>query len=126
MESKRVMIIDDEENFVKVVKMNLEETGRFEVRTLLNAKELIPNLYSFKPDVILLDLIMPGIGGIEACEMLNNDPVGQGVPIIILTALEKEMDKVAAYKKGVVDYLVKPIEKDNLIARIDKVLQAKS
>jgi len=126
MESKRVMIVDDEENFVKVVKMNLEETGRFEVRTLLNAKELIPNLYSFKPDVILLDLIMPGIGGIEACEMLNNDPVGQGVPIIILTALEKEMDKVAAYKKGVVDYLVKPIEKDNLIARIDKVLQAKS
>jgi two-component system alkaline phosphatase synthesis response regulator PhoP len=126
MESKRVMIVDDEENFVKVVKMNLEETGRFEVRALLNAKELIPNLYGFKPDVILLDLIMPGIGGIEACELLNNDPVGQGVPIIILTALEKEMDKVAAYKKGVVDYLVKPIEKDNLIARIDKVLQAKS
>lgn len=125
MEKRRVMIIDDEEDFLKVIKLNLEGTGKFEVDTLSNAKDMISRVHSFKPEVILLDLLMPGIGGIEACEMLNSDPIGQGVPIIILSALDKETDKVNAYKRGVVDYLTKPIGKDLLISKIEKALDSK-
>ncbi|MDD5538978.1 MAG: response regulator [Candidatus Omnitrophota bacterium] len=122
MEKRRVLVVDDEENLRKLLKLNLEETGKFTVETLANVKDLIDTLHMFKPEVILLDLLMPGLGGLEACEMLNRDPFGQGVPIIILSSLAKDGDKRAAYGKGVVDYLVKPIEKDDLVAKIEKAL----
>ena len=125
MDKRKIMIIDDEEDFVRMIKLNLEETGRFEVRPLSNAKEVISQLHSFNPDLILLDLLMPGVGGIDVCEMLNNDELGQGVPIIILSALDKNSDKAIAYEKGVVDYLVKPIGKDELISRIERALKSK-
>ncbi|MCM8783885.1 MAG: response regulator [Candidatus Omnitrophica bacterium] len=121
----RVLVVDDEEDFLRIAKLNLEESGRFEVMTLTSAKNLIENVHIFKPDLILMDLIMPGIGGIEACEMLNNDPLGQKIPIIVLSALDKDADKLAAYKKGAVGYLTKPIEKKDLIAKIEKALSTK-
>ncbi len=125
MAKKKIMIVDDEADFVRMVKLNLEDTGKFEVLTLPNANELIANLHGFKPDLIILDMVMPGIGGIEACEMLNNDPVGQGLPIFILSALDKDKDKLMAFKKGVVGYLNKPIEKDILVSKIENALSSK-
>jgi len=122
---RRVMVVDDEEDFLKIIKLNLEETEKFTVFTLNNAKDLINQVHLFKPEVIILDLLMPGIGGLEALEMLNNDPLGQRIPVIVLSALDKDIDKLAAYKRGVVDYLVKPIEKKDLIAKIEKALENK-
>jgi len=119
------MVVDDEEDFLKIIKLNLEETEKFTVFTLNNAKDLINQVHLFKPEVIILDLLMPGIGGLEALEMLNNDPLGQRIPVIVLSALDKDIDKLAAYKRGVVDYLVKPIEKKDLIAKIEKALENK-
>jgi len=121
----RVLVIDDEENFTKLVKLNLEATGNFEVMVLSTPKDIILHLKKFRPDLVLLDLLMSGIGGLEACDMLNDDPLGQKVPIIVLSALDKPADKANAYKKGAVDYLVKPIETNELIARIDKALHSK-
>jgi len=126
MDRKKIMIVDDEEDFRKITKLNLEGSGKFEVMTLPNAKDIMAQVHSFMPEVILLDLLMPGIGGMEICEMLNNDPLGQRIPIIVLTALESDSDKLNAYKRGVVDYLVKPIEKDALIAKIERALEIKS
>jgi CheY-like chemotaxis protein len=125
MNKKKILVVDDEAGFLKITKLNLEETGKFEVMTSLGAKDIISLVHNFRPEVILLDLLMPGTGGLEACDMLNNDPVGKGLPIIILSALDKDQDKLAAYKKGVVDYLTKPIEMDALIAKIEKALEAK-
>ena len=125
MEKRRVMIVDDEEDFLRITKLNLEQTGKFEVLTLNGAKDIITMANIFKPDIILLDILMPTIGGIEACEMLNRDPIGKTIPIIILSALEKTADKLKAYKVGVVDYLVKPIETKVLISKIEKALQYK-
>jgi two-component system, OmpR family, alkaline phosphatase synthesis response regulator PhoP len=125
MAKKRIMVVDDELDFLRIVKLNLEETGKFEVFPLSSANEVISNLHSFKPDLILLDMVMPGIGGIEVCEMLNNDPLGQALPILILSALDKDKDRLLAYKKGVVGYLNKPIEKDILIGKIENILRSK-
>ncbi|MBU1090570.1 MAG: response regulator [Candidatus Omnitrophica bacterium] len=122
MEKKKVMLVDDEEDFLRLTKLNLEETGKYEVLTLSSAKDLISVLHSFKPEIIILDLLMPKIGGIEACQMLNDDPVGQRIPLIILSALYKDVDKLKAYKLGVLDYIVKPVETDVLISKIEKVL----
>lgn len=125
MGMKRVMLVDDEERFTQMVKLNLEQEGRYEVFTLSQAKDILSHVHAFKPDVILLDLLMPGIGGLEVCQMLNNDSLGREIPIIILSALEKDADKLRAYKLGVVGYLVKPVETKDIIQAIEKALKYK-
>lgn len=125
MEKKRVMIVDDEKDFLTIVKMNLEKADKYTVMTLSNAKDIISQIHAFKPDVILLDLLMPSIGGIEVCEMLNKDPLAQKIPVIIVSALEKRTDKLKAYKLGVTDYIVKPVEIDELVTKIEKALSYK-
>ena len=79
----------------------------------------------FVPDLIILDIMMPGIDGLSACEMLNTDPLGIRTPIIILSALIGDHDKLRAYKLGIVDYLTKPIDKNKLILSIEKALKFK-
>jgi len=125
MEKKKILVVDDEESFLQMLKLNLEEAGPFEVTGLMNAKEILTTVHSFRPQVILLDLIMPTIGGLEVCEMLNNDPIGKTIPIIIVSALDKDVDKVKAFKLGVVGYLVKPIQTENVVALVNKSLEFK-
>lgn len=117
------MVVDDEENFLKIVKLNLEESGQYEVLTLPNAKNIISEMHRFRPDVLLLDLLMPSEGGIEVCEELNNDALGSKTPIIIVSGLDKEQDKLKAYKLGVVEYLTKPIDLKTMMNVIEKVLR---
>jgi len=122
---KKVLVVDDETDFLKILKINLEETNNYEVLTLSSANDIISQVHIFKPDIILLDILMPGITGIEACEMLNKDFMGVGIPIIILSALDKDVDKLKTFKAGVLDYLVKPIKKEDLISKIEKHAQFK-
>lgn len=125
MEKKKIMIVDDEESFGTLVKFNLELTGNYEVMSLTSAKDILNQVHAFKPSLILLDLVMPEIGGLEVCEMLNNDPIGINIPIVILSALTSDIDKRKAYKLGVVGYIAKPVETSELIKTIEKSLQSK-
>lgn len=125
MNKKKIMVIDDEESFLHLVKMNLEETNRYEVLTISDAAEAVSHLNKFRPDVILLDMIMPGVGGLDVCEMLNKDFMGKKTPIIMLSALDKDIDQLMAYKKGIVDYLTKPVDIDKLVRHIEKALEYK-
>ena len=120
-----MIVVDDEKDFCFFVKKNLEGTDRYDVLTLSNARNVIFQINRFKPDVILLDMLMPGIGGIEVCEMLNDDPFNRSIPIVILSGLDKDCDKLKAYKKGVVDYLIKPIKKEILLTKIEAALKFK-
>ena len=121
----KIMIIDDERDFADMLKTRLEHHG-YNVLALSDAKYVIRELHSFVPDVILLDLLMPGAGGLDAAEMLNSDPAGANIPIIVISGLSKDADKVKAYKLGIADYLVKPIDTDALLASIEKSIRAKS
>ncbi len=123
MAKTKIMLVDDEQDFLKMVKLNLEDTGKFEVLTLPGANDIIQQLHLFKPQLVILDMVMPGIGGMEICDMLNTDSLGKATPIMILSALDKDKEKLTAYKKGVVGYLSKPIEKDVLIAKIENALR---
>jgi DNA-binding response OmpR family regulator len=126
MEGKRkVMLVDDEEHFLKITKINLEKTGKYEVETISDAADIVSRVKSFNPDIILLDILMPKVDGVEVCKMLNGDPVVSRIPIITLSALDTDKDKLMMYKLGIVDFLVKPIEKDELISKIEKALQYK-
>jgi len=125
MKKKKVMVVDDEKDFLKIIKLNLEQTDDYEVLTLINAREILSRVHEFRPDIILIDILMPKVGGIEACQMLNDDEVGKTIPIIVLSALDKEIDKLKAYKSGVVDYLIKPVDINELTKRIEKALRFK-
>jgi len=123
MDKKRVLVVDDEEDLCRILKLNLEETNRFEVLALATTKDILSRVRDFKPDIILLDLLMPGHDGIELSQILNKDPIAKNIPIIIISALDKDEDKIKAYKSGASDYLVKPVEKDELIAKIENIFQ---
>lgn len=125
MQKFRVLIIDDEQVFTSMIKMHLEHYGSYEVKVLLQAKDILNEVHTFKPDVILLDLLLPGIGGIEVCEILNKDGVGIRTPIIIISGIAKEADKLRLYKLGVMDYLVKPLDAKDLMVSIEKVLRSR-
>lgn len=120
------MIIDDEESFALLLKMRLEASADYEVMAISEAKDLINRIHVFKPDVILLDLLMPGIGGLDACDMLNNDSIGSTIPIIVVSGLNKSEDKIKAFKFGVTDYFVKPVDDAKLIEAIGKAIKSKS
>lgn len=120
------MIIDDEESFALMIKMRIEHSGDYEVMVLSEAKDIISHIHNFRPDVILLDLLMPGAGGLDACDMLNNDSLGQSIPVIIVSGLDKKTDKIKAFKFGVTDYLVKPVDNAELMQAIEKAIKSKS
>jgi len=125
MEKKRVMVVDDEENFLKITKINLEKTGRYVVDTVSNASNIIERVRSFNPDIIMLDILMPKISGFEVCKILKADPVESRIPVIAISALDTEKDKIMMYGVGVIDFLVKPIEMNELISKIETALQSK-
>ena len=110
MEKKKILVIDDEEQIANLLKLRLESAGEYEVKVLFEATDIIRQVRAFKPDVILLDLLMPDIGGLEACRRLNEDPVTYAIPIIVISALSKDIDKLKAYKLGIIDYIVKPFD----------------
>ena len=125
MEKKKILVIDDEEHIANMIKMRLEYAGEYEVKTLFDASDIVNKVRAFKPDVILLDLLMPDIGGLEVCRRLNDDATAYAVPIIVVSALSKDIDKLKAYKLGIIDYIVKPFDAQTLIATIEKAIKAK-
>jgi len=123
---KKVMVIDDEESLALMLKMRIEASGDYEVTVASEAKDIIKRMHEIKPDVILLDLLMPGLGGLDIADMLNHDPVGLSIPVIVVSGLDKSTDKLKAYKLGISDYLVKPVDDLKLMKAIEKAIQLKS
>lgn len=125
MEKKRILVVDDEMNIANLLKMRLESAGEYEVKAIFDAIDILNDIHIFKPDVILLDLLMPDIGGLEVCRRLNDDPIAGAIPIIIVSALSSDIDKLKAYKLGVIDYIVKPFDPQMLFAAIEKAVRSK-
>jgi DNA-binding response OmpR family regulator len=125
LDKKKILIIDDETEVVQLLKKFLERKGNYEVLGLTDPKEVLPNLHLFRPDIILLDLLMPYLGGLEICEQLNDDEIGKTTPIIIMSALWKDTDKLKAFKLGVIAYLVKPVDREVLLVAVENALRFK-
>jgi len=121
---KKVFIADDDEPALISLKKLLSLSG-FEVEGTSKPKEALAAIKSFKPDIILLDLLMPGLGGLEICVMLNEDKATQGIPIIAVSALGGYTDIKKAYKLGVVGYFTKPYDYEKLVEEMNKILARK-
>ena len=124
MIKKKIFIADDQEDILTLLKEFL--TGHdFEVMILKEPKNILSAVISFKPDLILLDLLMPDLGGFEICEILNKNLETREIPIIIITGFGNLADVKKAYSLGAVGYFVKPFSLADLFAKIIKTLNNK-
>ncbi len=122
MSKKKVLVVDDEENIVELIRMNLESSG-YEVIDAYTGMEAITKTNSFLPDLILLDLMLPDIDGLQICQMLRLNEETKDIPIIMITARSEESDKVQGLGIGADDYVTKPFGIRELEARIKTVLR---
>lgn len=122
IKKKKILLIDDEVFFLQMAKSILEKAGRYEVLTLISARELERWVSEFSPDVILLDIAMPDAEGIDACSSLKNNPLLKHIPVVMLSAMSRDKDKAKAFCAGADDFIAKPVKREDLIAKIEEVL----
>ena len=120
-EKKKILIIEDDEVVLISLKRLLELSG-FQVEGIDETKDCLSKIKLLSPQIILLDLSMPHLGGLEICEMLNNDSATKQIPIIVVSGLIKDEDIKKAYKLGVMAYFTKPYEFPKLLQEINKIL----
>ena len=113
----RVLVVDDLEPNVKLLEAKLR-AEYFDVLTALSGQEAVDKAREEKPDIILLDVMMPGMDGFEACKIMKSDPETAHIPIVMVTALDQQADRVAGLSAGADDFLTKPVEDVALFARV--------
>ena len=123
--SPNVLVVDDEEAIRDMIRFALEKAG-MTVRLASSAQEALEHISEARPDIILLDWMMPGVSGLELTRRLRRDAYTEDIPIIMLTARVTEDDKVAGLEAGTDDYVVKPFSPRELLARIRAVTRRSS
>ena len=123
MAKKKIMVVDDEETLIELVTAILEGKG-FEAIPAYNGKECLEKLKKIKPDLILMDMMMPGMSGRETTEMIRKDPKTKTLKVVFLTVARfSETGKETLEKLKVSDYITKPFDNDDLVARVKKALK---
>lgn len=122
---RRILVIEDEEDIRKVLEYNLRKEA-YEVSCAATGEEGLKSARTSIPDLILLDLMLPGVDGLEVCRSLKKEPKTENVPIIMLTAKGEESDIITGLELGADDYITKPFSPKVLVARIRAVLRRKS
>jgi len=122
MASKKILIIDDEEDLSFFVKANLELAGYYEVVVATSGKAGIKAASQYKPDLILLDIMMPKMDGFEVLKKLKSSHATFSIPVIMLTAKGDDESKLKASKLYDEDYIIKPVRIEFLKTRIEEVL----
>ncbi|NOR20181.1 MAG: phosphate regulon transcriptional regulatory protein PhoB [Xanthomonadales bacterium] len=117
-----ILVVDDEPAIREVIRFSLGKSG-FQVQCAASGQEALAKIDAIKPDIVLLDWMMPNMSGPEITRRLRKDPVNSDIPIIMLTARVSEDDKVAGLNAGADDYVVKPFSPRELVARINALLR---
>ncbi|MFA6142641.1 MAG: response regulator [Candidatus Omnitrophota bacterium] len=117
-----ILIVEDEKDIVKMLEYNLKKDG-FSTLTARNGEDAISRVKKDLPDLVILDIMLPGIDGLEVCKALKNDSKTSHIPIVMLTAKGQESDKIVGLELGADDYVTKPFSPRELIARIKAVLR---
>lgn len=122
MSNELVLIVDDEKTLVKALSFNLEKEG-FRVEQAYDGEEALQKVFAGKPDIVVLDLMLPELDGFEVCRRIRKK---LNIPIIMLTARSEDIDKVLGLELGADDYLTKPFNSRELVARIKAILRRSS
>jgi DNA-binding response OmpR family regulator len=118
----KILIVDDEEDFVNIIKIILEKSG-YNVDTAYDGETGLKKVEGNKPDLIVLDLNLPGIDGFQVCKKIRDKYTFNDIAILMLTVRTLEQDHVAGLKCGGDDYMAKPFEPRELLARIKNLLR---
>ena len=122
MARTRLLVVDDEPDILELVQYNLRK-AQYDVVCVASGEEALAQVRSAPPDLIVLDLMLPGVDGLEVCKALKRDTRTAAIPIVILTARGEDADIVAGLELGADDYLTKPFSSRVLLARIRAVLR---
>ena len=122
MHTKKILIVDDEPDLAELVSYNLRKEG-FEVSSASDGEEALKKIRKGNFNLVILDLMLPGIQGMELCRILRNDPKTKHLPIIMLTAKGEDVDKILGLEMGADDYIAKPFSPRELAARVKAVLR---
>lgn len=117
----KVLVVDDEVYILHILDFSLGAEG-FEVITANNGELAIEKAKQEKPDLIVLDIMMPVLDGYETCRRLKRESETKNIPVVLLTAKGRDVDKRLGYEVGAVDYIVKPFSPNRLIERIQEIL----
>jgi two-component system phosphate regulon response regulator PhoB len=122
MARERILVIEDEPDIAEVLQYNLEKEG-FEVETARRGDTGFDAVRRDSPDLVLLDLLLPGIDGLELTRMLKRDPTTSRLPIVMLTARGEEVDRIVGLELGADDYISKPFSPREVVLRVKAVLR---
>ena len=122
MSQPHILIIEDEEHIVELIKFNLESNG-YKVSYAFNGRDGLKRVEMEKPDLVLLDLMLPEVDGIDVCNKIKNNREIKQIPIIMLTAKSSETDKIIGLEIGADDYITKPFSIRELLTRIKVILR---
>jgi two-component system, OmpR family, alkaline phosphatase synthesis response regulator PhoP len=122
MNQHKILIVDDEEDILTILKYNLEQEG-YEVSTAIDGTQALALTYSFRPDLILLDIMMPGMDGVEVCQQIRKNSDFNDVLIAFLTARSEAYTQISALDSGGDDFINKPIKPNVLKARVNALLR---
>lgn len=114
--STRILLVDDDERNLRILELILED--EFELLKASTGEEALECLAAFKPDIILLDIMMPGISGIDVCKQVKSSPEYKNIKIILLSGMALAEDRISGYEAGADDYLTKPFDDAELLAKV--------
>src|SRR6266480_3706323 len=119
---QKILVVDDEADALELVTFNLKAAG-YEVVTAADGEEALKKARAVLPQLIVLDLMLPEVDGLEVCKILRRDATTRAIPILMLTAKAAEIDRVLGLELGADDYVTKPFSPRELVLRIKKLLQ---
>ena len=122
MKKGTILVIDDEKDLIELVRYNLEKEG-FDVIAATDGQSGLDVIKRHRPDLVVLDLMMPGLDGLQVCQRLRSDPRSGRIPVIMLTAKATEADRVVGLELGADDYITKPFSPREVVARVKAVLR---
>ena len=125
MSNERILAVDDETPILELISWNLEKDG-FKVTTCTNGEDAVRLVKSNPPDLVLLDLMLPGMSGLDVCRKIKENPATAEVPVIMVTARTEDSDEVLGLELGADDYIAKPFSPKVLLARVRTVLRRKN
>lgn len=123
MNKKRIILVDDEASIIKVLTVRLEKAG-YEVIPVMDGKEALDSIRKERPDLVILDLMLPTLDGYKVCRLLKFDERYKHIPIFVLSARVEEDAKKRSMEAGADEYISKPLKTDELLDKIKKYLEA--